>query len=42
MVSGVAAFRGDSAGQILHRICTWDPPPVTSIDRALVYALVGG
>jgi serine/threonine-protein kinase len=39
MVAGVAPFRGDSAGEILHRICTWDPPPVRSLNPAVPEAL---
>ena len=35
MVSGNAAFRGNSAAEILHRICTWDPPPVMSVNPAV-------
>jgi tetratricopeptide (TPR) repeat protein len=38
-VSGRAAFYGDSAGEILHRICTWDPPPVASLNPAVPSAL---
>src|SRR5262245_17915659 len=39
MVTGVAPFRGDSAAEILHRICTWDPPPVRSLNPAVPDAL---
>ncbi len=39
MVAGVSPFRGDSAGEILHRICTWDPPPARSINPAVPEAL---
>src|SRR5262245_6050209 len=35
MVTGVSPFRGDSAAEILHRICTWDPPPARSINPAV-------
>lgn len=39
MVAGVAPFRGDSAAEILHRICTWDPPPAGSLAPAVPEAL---
>lgn len=35
MVTGAAPFRGDSAAEILHRICTWDPPPARSVVPAV-------
>ena len=39
MVTGVSPFRGDSAAEILHRICTWDPPPARSLNPAVPEAL---
>ncbi len=39
MVAGVSPFRGDSAAEILHRICTWDPPPVHSLSPSVPEAL---
>jgi tetratricopeptide (TPR) repeat protein len=39
MVTGAAPFRGDSAAEILHRICTWDPPPAQSVAPTVPAAL---
>jgi serine/threonine protein kinase len=39
MVTGVTPFRGDSAGEILQRICTWDPPPARAAAPAVPEAL---
>jgi serine/threonine-protein kinase len=39
MVTGVTPFRGDSAAEILQRICIWDPPPARSVIPALPEAL---
>jgi tetratricopeptide (TPR) repeat protein len=39
MVTGVTPFRGDSAAEILQRICTWDPPPARSVIPAVPDAL---
>jgi serine/threonine-protein kinase len=39
MVTGVTPFRGDSAAEILQRICTWDPPPARSVAPAVSEAL---
>ncbi len=41
MTAGDSPFRGDSAAEILHRICTWDPPPVMSVHPAVPEALSG-
>src|SRR5215203_418733 len=35
MVTGVTPFRGESAAEILQRICTWDPPPARSVSPAV-------
>jgi len=35
MASGVSPFRGENAAEILHRICTWDPPPARSLNPAV-------
>ncbi len=39
MVTGLTAFRGDSAAEILQRICTWEPPPAQSVVPAVPEAL---
>jgi len=39
MVTGVPPFRGESAAEILQRICTWDPPPARSLRPAVPEAL---
>jgi len=39
MVTGVTPFRGESAAEILQRICTWDPPPARSLRPAVPEAL---
>jgi serine/threonine-protein kinase len=31
MVTGGMPFRGESAAEILQRICTWDPPPARAV-----------
>jgi serine/threonine-protein kinase len=31
MVTGGLPFRGESAAEILQRICTWDPPPARAV-----------
>jgi eukaryotic-like serine/threonine-protein kinase len=35
MVTGVPPFRGESAAEILQRICAWDPPPARSLRPAV-------
>jgi serine/threonine-protein kinase len=39
MVTGVTPFRGESAAEILQRICAWDPPPARSLNPAVPEAL---
>jgi serine/threonine-protein kinase len=39
MMTGVTPFRGDSAAEILQRICAWDPPPAHSVIPAVPEAL---
>src|SRR5262249_1774392 len=36
---GPPPFRGDSAAEILQRICTWDPPPARSLSPAVPESL---
>ena len=39
MVTGVTPFQGGSAGEVLQRICTWDPPAARSVIPAVPEAL---
>jgi tetratricopeptide (TPR) repeat protein len=39
MVTGATPFRGDSAAEVLQRICTWDPPPARSVIPVIPEAL---
>ncbi|HEV7787242.1 MAG TPA: tetratricopeptide repeat protein, partial [Thermoanaerobaculia bacterium] len=34
-MTGVSPFRGDSAAETLHRICTWEPAPARSLNPAV-------